>query len=55
MPQAQLPLFPSGTTQINTNLAFEKKEGQITWTLDRSWTGHICPSHLQFPTPGLMH
>ncbi len=31
MPQAQLPFFPSGTTEINTNLAFEKKNGQITY------------------------
>ncbi len=31
MPQAQLPFFPIGTTQINANLAFEKKEGQITY------------------------
>jgi transposase-like protein len=31
MPQAQLPFFPSGTTEINTNLAFEKREGRITY------------------------
>ncbi len=31
MPQAQLPFFPSGTTEININLAFEKKEGRITY------------------------
>ncbi len=31
MPQAQLPFFPSGTTEININLAFEKKQGRITY------------------------
>ncbi len=31
MPQAQLPLFPSGTTEININLAFEKKQGLVTY------------------------
>lgn len=31
MPQAQLPFFPSGTTEINANLAFEKKQGQVTY------------------------
>ncbi len=31
MPQAQLPIFPSGTTQINANLAFEKREGRLTY------------------------
>ncbi len=31
MPQAQLPFFPSGTTEININLAFEKRDGQVTY------------------------
>jgi transposase-like protein len=31
MPQAQLPFFPSGSTEININLAFEKREGRITY------------------------
>ncbi len=31
MPQAQLPIFPSGTTEINTNLAFEKSAGRVTY------------------------
>jgi len=31
MPQAQLPFFPSGTTEINVNLAFEKKDGRVTY------------------------
>ena len=31
MPQAQLPFFPSGTTEININLAFEKKDGRVTY------------------------
>ncbi len=31
MPQAQLPIFPHGTTLINANLAFEKKDGRVTY------------------------
>lgn len=31
MPQAQLPIFPDGVTPINANLAFEKKEGCVTY------------------------
>lgn len=31
MPQAQLPFFPSGTTEINANLAIEKREGRVTY------------------------
>jgi transposase-like protein len=31
MPQAQLPFFPSGVTLINSNLAFEKKDGVVTY------------------------
>lgn len=31
MPQAQLPLFPKGTTQININLAFEKRDTRVTY------------------------
>jgi len=31
MPQAQLPFFPTGTTEINTNLAFEKRDGRVTY------------------------
>jgi len=31
MPQAQLPIFPNGATAINTNLAFEKKDGKVTY------------------------
>ncbi len=31
MPQAQLPFFPNGSTVINVNLAFEKREGRITY------------------------
>jgi|TARA_B100000959_G_C14608089_1_gene470890 hypothetical protein len=31
MPQAQLPIFPNGSTTINTTLAFEKSEGQVTY------------------------
>ncbi len=31
MPQAQLPIFPSGTTEININLAIENRDGRITY------------------------
>ncbi|MCP5015766.1 MAG: helix-turn-helix domain-containing protein [Ketobacter sp.] len=31
MPQAQLPVFPSGTTEININLAFEKRDARVTY------------------------
>ncbi len=31
MPQAQLPIFPSGTTEININLAFEKRDTRVTY------------------------
>ena len=36
MPQAQLPLFPAGTTQLNEHLAFECREGQVTY-----FNGHL--------------
>jgi transposase-like protein len=31
MPQAQLPIFPNGATIINANLAFERKDGRVTY------------------------
>jgi transposase len=31
MPQLQLPLFPAGTTAINTELAFERREEQVVY------------------------
>ncbi|MCP4937058.1 MAG: helix-turn-helix domain-containing protein [bacterium] len=31
MPQAQLPIFPNGTSIINANLAFERKGGRVTY------------------------
>ena len=31
MPQAQLPIFPSGTTEINSQLAFERRDDQVTY------------------------
>ncbi len=31
MAQLQLPIFPEGMTQINTNLGFVKKEGTVTY------------------------
>ena len=31
MPQIQLPIFPVGTTHINAHLAFETKDGRITY------------------------
>ena len=31
MPQIQLPIFPSGATDININLAFKKEDNRITY------------------------
>ena len=31
MAQAQLPFFPEGTTDINANLAFEKRDDRVTY------------------------
>jgi transposase-like protein len=31
MPQAQLPFFPDGTTEINVNLAFERRNDLVTY------------------------
>ena len=31
MPQIQLPIFPDGVTPINENLAFEKRNGTVTY------------------------
>ncbi len=31
MPQARLPFFLNGTTEININLAFEKRNGRVTY------------------------
>lgn len=31
MPQAQLPFFPPGTTEINANLAFERRDDVVTY------------------------
>ncbi len=36
MPQVQLPLFPVGSTQLNEHLAFECREGQVTY-----FNGHL--------------
>ncbi len=36
MAQLQLPIFPEGMTQINTNLGFVKKEGTVTYIYGRS-------------------
>lgn len=36
MPQVQLPLFPVGTTQLNESLAFECRDGQVTY-----FNGHL--------------
>ena len=36
MPQVQLPLFPVGTTEINSDLAFERKGDQIVY-----FNGHL--------------
>jgi transposase-like protein len=31
MPQMQLPIFPDGVEHINAQLAFEKRDGQVTY------------------------
>ncbi len=36
MPQVQLPLFPAGTTAINAELAFERREEQVVY-----YNGHL--------------
>ena len=36
MPQVQLPLFPVGTTHLNASLAFECRDGQVTY-----FNGHL--------------
>jgi|WetSurSiteA1Bulk_404760.scaffolds.fasta_scaffold133995_2 hypothetical protein len=36
MPQVQLPLFPAGTTHLNESLAFECRDGQVTY-----FNGHL--------------
>jgi hypothetical protein len=53
MPQVQLPLFPVGTTHLNDSLAFEGRDGRITyftvtrpfspmetlWKREKAWSG----------------
>jgi transposase-like protein len=36
MPQLQLPVFPAGTTDINSELAFEQRDGQVVY-----FNGHL--------------
>jgi hypothetical protein len=36
MPQLHLPMFPSGVTQITEELAFWKKDGNVTY-----FNGHL--------------
>ena len=36
MPPVQWPLFPVGTTELNDSLAFECRDGQITY-----FNGHL--------------
>jgi transposase len=36
MPQAQLPMFPAGTTKITLELAFEKRDGKVVY-----FNGHL--------------
>ena len=31
MPQLQLPIFPAGVTHLTSELAFMKREGQVTY------------------------
>jgi hypothetical protein len=36
MPQLQLPIFPDGVTHITNQLAFTKRDGQVTY-----FNGHM--------------
>jgi len=36
MPQIQLPVFPTGTTKITAELAFEKRDGKVVY-----FNGHL--------------
>ncbi len=36
MPQIQLPVFPAGSTEINSELAFERRDNQVTY-----FNGHL--------------
>jgi len=36
MPQAQLPIFPEGTTEITSEIAFQRKDGQVV-----CFNGHL--------------
>lgn len=36
VPQVQLPIFPTGTTQITQELAFERRDGQVVY-----FNGHL--------------
>jgi len=36
MPQIQLPVFPTGSTEINSDLAFECRDNQVTY-----FNGHL--------------
>ena len=36
MPQMQLPFFPDGVEHITAELAFEKRDGQVTY-----FNGHM--------------
>ena len=36
MPQVQLPIFPAGVTHINSEVAFEEREGTVYY-----FNGHL--------------
>jgi hypothetical protein len=36
MPQVQLPIFPAGVTHINSEVAFEEREGKVYY-----FNGHL--------------
>jgi len=36
MPQAQLPIFPEGTTEITREIAFQRKDGEVIY-----FNGHL--------------
>ena len=48
IPQMQLPLFPEWTTEINANLAFIKKENQVTYSYWHLPIHEICSAHKFF-------
>jgi hypothetical protein len=46
MPQVQLPIFPAGVTHINSEVAFEERDGKVYYfnghlPVSMRWTGGL--------------